>query len=38
MEENLEIESKKIMYYGNLTEELFGNEEKFAYLCSKYEE
>jgi hypothetical protein len=33
-----EVESEKIEVYGNISEETFANEQKFTYLCSKYEE
>jgi hypothetical protein len=39
MEENEEeVESVKTEVYGNISEETFGEMEKFTYLCSKYEE
>lgn len=31
-------ESDKILIYGNISNETFANEQKFTYLCSKYEE
>jgi hypothetical protein len=38
MEENeAEVESRKILVYGNISDEKFGNEEIYTYLCSKYE-
>ena len=38
MEEKYEEESNKILIYGNISDEKFANEQKFTYLCSKYEE
>jgi hypothetical protein len=37
-EEENEVESTKILVYGNISDEKFADVEKFTYLCSKYEE
>jgi len=37
MEEDYENEGEKIKVYGNLTEETFGEINKFDYLCGKYD-